>query len=178
MSTRKGFTLIELLIVIAVLGVLAAVVLVAIDPVEQLARGRDAGRKSAVAEVGRAMQAYFTSRAAYPVVGEWTAVPATNALVISGDIRSIPSQTAPQPNPPGTTACGGGSAPNQYCYKVNATPQMVVYTHIESKSEGSKCGALPGAYVNTWFVYSSLYGRSGIVCQAAEPDPVGPFTFL
>jgi prepilin-type N-terminal cleavage/methylation domain-containing protein len=39
-----GFTLIELLIVIAILGVLAVVVLVAINPIEQLARTRDGGR--------------------------------------------------------------------------------------------------------------------------------------
>ena len=44
----RGFTLIELLIVIAVLGVLAAVVLVAIDPGQQLARGRDSGRKPSI----------------------------------------------------------------------------------------------------------------------------------
>lgn len=37
-----GFTLIELLIVMAILGVLAVVVLVAINPVQQLARTRDA----------------------------------------------------------------------------------------------------------------------------------------
>ena len=56
--SSKGFTLIELLIVIAILGVLAAGSLVAIDPVEQLARARDSGRKSAVTQMGRALQAY------------------------------------------------------------------------------------------------------------------------
>ena len=54
----KGFTLIELLIVIAILGVLAVVVLVAINPVQQLARTRDAGRKSSVAQIGHAVAAY------------------------------------------------------------------------------------------------------------------------
>ena len=43
---KKGFTLIELLIVIAILGVLAVVILVAINPQEQLARGRGGGRTS------------------------------------------------------------------------------------------------------------------------------------
>ncbi|HLD01481.1 MAG TPA: prepilin-type N-terminal cleavage/methylation domain-containing protein, partial [Patescibacteria group bacterium] len=46
LSLSKGFTLIELLIVIAVLGVLATIVLVAIDPLEQLSRGTDAGQKT------------------------------------------------------------------------------------------------------------------------------------
>jgi len=57
-----GFTLIELLVVIAILGVLAGAILVAINPLEQLARGRDAGRKSTVDELGHATQAYYTAQ--------------------------------------------------------------------------------------------------------------------
>ena len=62
----KGFTLIELLIVIAVIGVLAAVILVAIDPIEQLARGRDAGRKSTNVQLGRALEAFYANTGSYP----------------------------------------------------------------------------------------------------------------
>jgi prepilin-type N-terminal cleavage/methylation domain-containing protein len=43
---RKGFTLIELLIVIAILGILAAAVLVAVDPVGRIQESRDARRWS------------------------------------------------------------------------------------------------------------------------------------
>ena len=49
-DSRRGFTLIELLIVMAILGVLAVVVLVAINPIQQLARTRDTGRKSGVTQ--------------------------------------------------------------------------------------------------------------------------------
>ena len=66
---KRGFTLIELLIVMAILGVLAVVVLLAINPAEQLARTRDTGRVSAVTQMGHAVQAYDTSHnAVYPVV--------------------------------------------------------------------------------------------------------------
>src|SRR3989338_9509836 len=58
----KGFTLIELLIVIAVLGVLASVVLVAIDPVEQIRRGKDANRLQMITQLGHAASAYFVSQ--------------------------------------------------------------------------------------------------------------------
>ncbi|MBU0979091.1 MAG: prepilin-type N-terminal cleavage/methylation domain-containing protein [Patescibacteria group bacterium] len=41
-----GFTMIELLIVIAILGILAVAVLSAINPIEQINRGRDTGTRS------------------------------------------------------------------------------------------------------------------------------------
>src|SRR3989344_8585774 len=82
--SSKGFTLIELLIVIAVLGVLASVVLVAINPAEQLARGRDSSRLQAVAQLGHAMQAYFTAQGSLPAVANWQ-----TTLKNSGDITSV-----------------------------------------------------------------------------------------
>lgn len=45
---RKGFTLIELLIVIGVLGILAGIILVAVDPAKRLKQARDARRFSEV----------------------------------------------------------------------------------------------------------------------------------
>ena len=63
---RKGFTLIELLIVIAVLSILAVAVLSAINPVEQLRKARDAGRKSDAAEL---LNAYERSLMTF---GCWT----------------------------------------------------------------------------------------------------------
>jgi len=177
-KVSKGFTLIELLIVIAVLGVLAAVILVAIDPVEQLARGRDAGRKSAVTSVGRAMQAYYTNNSVYPTTAEWTGSNATNVLVLSGDIKIIPTQTT---NPIPLTVCTGGSLVSNFCYKVNAAigaENMVVYTRVESRSEREKgpCTVTAG---DAWLVYASIDGRAGIVCLPAgtEPNATTSYTY-
>src|SRR5437773_12488754 len=107
---KKGFTLVELLIVMAVIGVLAAIVLVAINPIEQLARGRDTARVQGTGQLGRAMVNYTTAQAGgtYPA----TAANFQDTLITSKDISSrIPAPAA-------IVTCG--AAANQdssgYCY--------------------------------------------------------------
>ncbi len=59
---KKGFTLIELLIVIAILGLLAVSLIVAIDPVEQINRANDAARRQLATNTMSAMQRYYANR--------------------------------------------------------------------------------------------------------------------
>ena len=155
---KRGFTLIELLVVIAILGILGAAVLVALDPLEQLARGRDAGRKSSTAQVGKALQSYYTVNQAYPVIAGWDA-----SLTSSGEIKVFPGAVAGAV----AAACTGGTLTSGYCYKTNVT-DVVVYTHLESKAEKNK-GTCAGVAANTWYVFSGADGKAGTLCQAAEP---------
>lgn len=64
----KGFTLIELLIVIAILGILAAAVLVAINPGKRTRQAQDAKRKNDVGAIATELQGYYTAPGAgqYP----------------------------------------------------------------------------------------------------------------
>src|SRR3989344_3959671 len=57
---RKGFTLIELLIVIAILGILAAAVVVVLNPGELLAQARDSSRLSDMGNVQTAINLYLS----------------------------------------------------------------------------------------------------------------------
>lgn len=63
---KAGFTMIELLIVIAVLGVLATAVLSAINPIEQINRGRDTGSRSDSEQFLSAIDRYYTTQEMYP----------------------------------------------------------------------------------------------------------------
>lgn len=68
MWKRFGFTMIELLIVIAVLGILAVAVLAAINPIEQINRGRDTGSRSDAEQLISGIDRYYASKGYYP----WT----------------------------------------------------------------------------------------------------------
>src|SRR5258708_17703790 len=65
-SSQKGFTLIELLVVLGILGILAAVLLAAINPIEQLNKAQDAGLKEAATQFVTANTAYYSTHNAFP----------------------------------------------------------------------------------------------------------------
>lgn len=52
---KKGFTLIELLVVIGIIGILAAIVLVAVNPGRQFANARDTQRRSDLLQITNAI---------------------------------------------------------------------------------------------------------------------------
>lgn len=72
MKKFKGFTLIELLIVIAIVAILAAVTLIAINPGRQLAQTRDARRWSEANAILNALSQYQIDNGAVPSCAETT----------------------------------------------------------------------------------------------------------
>jgi prepilin-type N-terminal cleavage/methylation domain-containing protein len=149
-AIKKGFTLIELLIVIAILGVLAVVVLVAINPVQQLARTRDAGRISTVQQLGHSIEAYFVSHdGTYPTAA-WN-----TELVASGDLAVFPSQVT---NTLSSYCTGHISG---WCFGSD-TDSFAVWSRLEADTNLTTGTCTTEAYT----AYLSLAGRGCIGCTA------------
>jgi general secretion pathway protein G len=60
LKAKQGFTLIELLVVIGIIGILAAVVLVAVNPARQFASARDTQRRADLYGITNAVYQYAT----------------------------------------------------------------------------------------------------------------------
>ncbi|MBI2327750.1 type II secretion system protein [Candidatus Curtissbacteria bacterium] len=122
---KFGFTLIELLIVIAILGILAAAVLVAVNPAKRQRQARDAARKSDIGQMATALQAYYTTPGGgyFPAgSGCGVAVGGFTTLIGSGDLKQVPT---------GPTGDG-------YCYvTAGSATEASVYATLEDPTSGS-----------------------------------------
>src|SRR3989344_1836633 len=115
----KGFTLIELLIVIAILGILAAAVLVAINPGKRTRQAQDAKRKNDIGALATEIQGFYTT----PGQGFYPSN--LSVLVVQSYLKQMPKDP---------TATG-----SDYAYAINAgtTEAAVWATLAEPVTSGS-----------------------------------------
>jgi prepilin-type N-terminal cleavage/methylation domain-containing protein len=95
---KKGFTLIELLIVIAIIGVLAGAVLLALNPVARINAANDATLKSNVSAIQNAVMLFQSDNQKLPT----TVAAITSPYTISGVTN--PAALAAWPTSPNTTS--------------------------------------------------------------------------
>ena len=91
-QNKNGFTIVELLIVIVVIGILAAITVVAYNGIQQQAR--DSSRTTAINGVMKALEMYKIENGAYPSVGSDNAGYALSTLssaLVPTYLSSIPT---------------------------------------------------------------------------------------
>ncbi|MBI2012492.1 type II secretion system protein [Candidatus Curtissbacteria bacterium] len=138
-----GFTLIELLIVIAILGILAAAVLIAVNPGKRQNQAKDANIKNDIGSIATALQAYYTA----PGSGSYPDVDAPDSglqkLVSNEDLKQEPL------HPDGTN------------YVYNVTPGTCAGTVLAPCTEAYLYGDLYDDSTNTLvWCWESVEGRA------------------
>jgi prepilin-type N-terminal cleavage/methylation domain-containing protein len=112
---NRGFTLIELLMVIAIIGVLAAIVL--INLTQSREGSRDARRLADIKQITTALEIYFTDNSGYPgpsTPSDTGPTPDDGDPDWSTYLAVWPQAPIPPDNPEGVTDCDNTN--NEYTY--------------------------------------------------------------
>jgi prepilin-type N-terminal cleavage/methylation domain-containing protein len=112
-KNNRGFTIVELLIVIVVIGILAALVIVTYNGIQQ--KARDTERKTDIKALQGHLEAYWANNAKYPTLTQ-----ANDTTFRSTNFKGLDLASFADPkNPASQTLCGTATLG---CYGYATTP--------------------------------------------------------
>lgn len=101
LKIRSGFTLVELLIVIVVIGILAAITLVAYNGITS--RATDSSEKSTVSQFQQLLELYNSENGMYPALCSADGTGCNIATPLATETTLLSPYTSPVPSFPETT---------------------------------------------------------------------------
>jgi len=142
-TKNRGFTLVELLVIIAVIGILATLAVIALQ--QARSRTRDSKRVADIKQIQTTLELFFNEQGRYPTIDEWNSgsiiVSSTNQVLM----QNVPS--APYP------ADGSCSADQNNFYYIPSDDystynlSFCLGSGVSDLSEGPKC-LTPGGIIN------------------------------
>ncbi|MFZ2835796.1 MAG: prepilin-type N-terminal cleavage/methylation domain-containing protein [Candidatus Saccharimonadales bacterium] len=156
-SSGNGFTIVELLIVIVIIGILAAITIVAYNGIQN--RARDAQRKSDLSQIAKALQMYKLDNGSYPSISSGCASGSSGNgngyfnSVYGGTTKSIGrclvddgKLTAELKDPSGSLSCSGTTC-HTYMFYVCAAGAFIMANLDSVPHDGT---GSDGTCTSTW----------------------------
>lgn len=167
-----GFTLVELLIVISVIGIVAGAVLIAINPLTQMQKGRNAQRKADLRTMSNAIERYKAAYGSYPTTsGNWCGASGSDwncggnfipNIISTGDLKILPiDPITGKPNNI-TAYCNQSGSRTSYLYRsdgidykllAHCTPEGNVFSSSDPFFDPARSG-------HAWQISSSDFVKN------------------
>lgn len=134
---KNGFTLVELIVVLGIMGILATMALLTINPIAQFQKANDAKRKAEINEIRAALEFYKTDNLVYPTAAEFA------AAGCGGEFKSATvTYIREMPCDPSTNVqyvyAPQGSAPH-YAYQLHACLERIDDKDADT-ADATTCG--------------------------------------
>lgn len=157
---KRGFTLIELLVVIAIIGILASVILAALNSARS--KARDARRKSDLQQIALALELYHDKHGTYSVAGTGSSGSGVGWLSLVGGTypKSVAQGLVEDDDtgglfvdPSGTTSHTAGSS--GYMIDINAD-HYTLWANLENPT-AADTNTMNNCFFSSFDGYSSGY---------------------